>query len=595
MADLALQLQAENLPFDKIEQLLVEGRWAPTLTRLMTGENLLLEGCRGVGKTMLMRAAATRLASSINEKKVLGIHATFKRYLATIPPSDAQSSHELGNFKAWVNARILYSLKNQLDNIFGKPGNIGRISAGKLDTIEWPKVIAILETTYRGELKGLVQSIHESGLSPSDFQQLQGYTFTTEMLQQVRHAFGLRTIILLLDDAAHALDTRAQGEFFTLVKSLYGEGLVFKIAVYPAVTRYGLDFSYGHDAIVVSMSDIPRAEVMDNYMELLQKRCRLSDGEDDSGTIKLLQHLINERQDWVRLLIYCANGNPRGLLKLVSQILTTIGDRKPTEVRYDDVRSAINYVIDRHLDNMVPGVIKDQDLRLMKAAEILLTAFRDRIRENPWQGSPGGSPRMYLAITNSMQIPFLCNAAVRLLVAADVLTAQGPVRLGGTRENGTVYLLNPGFVFRDNVLSKIDAGLIAAERWLKHFGGMSPRVHAEISKSAQIWQEAYQEAIAEPWRRCVNGHAISNSTLCEMCGASAVASSPAELLLMQEIDVLELTDGIKQRLKDHGFKTVRQLFEARDEQIDEVPYIGTKRLQVVRKIIQVAMDEFLSG
>src|SRR4051812_15049242 len=64
MADFSLQLQADNLPRESVEELLVEGHWAPILRRLTTGENLLLEGCRGVGKTMLMRAASARLAAS---------------------------------------------------------------------------------------------------------------------------------------------------------------------------------------------------------------------------------------------------------------------------------------------------------------------------------------------------------------------------------------------------------------------------------------------------------------------------------------------------------------------------------------------------
>lgn len=119
MADLALQLQADNLPREAIDKLLVEGHWAPILARLLTGENLLLEGCRGVGKTMLMRAAATRLAEGASRGgKVLGVHTTFKRYLATIPPPGSPDSSERGKFKAWVNARILGALADQIRAVF---------------------------------------------------------------------------------------------------------------------------------------------------------------------------------------------------------------------------------------------------------------------------------------------------------------------------------------------------------------------------------------------------------------------------------------------------------------------------------------------
>ncbi|HEX4403881.1 MAG TPA: hypothetical protein VH560_03585, partial [Polyangia bacterium] len=148
MPDLSLQLQADNLPQDSLEKILVEGHWAPVLGRLLTGENLLLEGCRGEGKTMLMRAAAGRLAKSASAGgTVLGIHATFKRYLTTIPPAGATGEAELGNFKAWVNSRILGAVKLQLEETFGPERTR---DAGVIGRVDWQKLIGLLETTYRG-------------------------------------------------------------------------------------------------------------------------------------------------------------------------------------------------------------------------------------------------------------------------------------------------------------------------------------------------------------------------------------------------------------------------------------------------------------
>lgn len=589
MADLSLQLQADNLPRESLEKLLVEGHWAPILRRLMTGENLLLEGCRGVGKTMLMRAATARLASSVKQGgKVMGVHTTFKRYLATIPPSGGGNVPELGNFKAWVNARILSALKEQLKLVFTDDARWRKSAVYRTD---WAKVISLLETTYQGSPTTLNPStLKEAGLGEADFISLQGYTYTVEALQQIRKTFDLDLIILLLDDAAHALDTRAQGEFFTLVKSLYGEGLAFKISVYPAVTRYGLDFSYGHDAVVVSLGEIPRSDAMGGYFDLLRRRLQLV-GEDGDAKA-LIQHVLESHPEWVRLLVYCANGNPRALLKLLSQLLTELGGRPATHVRYEDVRSAINFVMDRHLENMVPGVVKDLDPRLLLAAQLLLDAFRERFRDSPLT-QPGQLPRMFLAITNSMQIPYICTAATRLHVAANVLIPQGPVRLGArSRENGTSYLFHPGFVFRDNVLG----GNVTADRWLQHFDAITPRGHAEIIKTAPIWEEVRAEASQEPSGRCANGHPMMEPTgVCEHCGAKATPRGPAQVLLDKSIDVLELSYAIRQRLRDHGFRTVRQLFEASDDDIDNIPYIGERRLAEVRSAVNAAVDEFFAG
>ncbi|WP_338869309.1 hypothetical protein [Myxococcus stipitatus] len=589
MADFSLQLQADNLPRESLETLLVEGAWAPILRRLSTGENILLEGCRGVGKTMLMRAAASRLARDVKQgRRVLGVHTTFKRYLATIPPLGTTNTPELGNFKAWVNARILSALKEQLRLVFSDDQRYLNSTVHKVD---WTKVISLLETTYQGNPDTINHSILGNvGLSESDFRSLQGYTFTAEILQQTRKTFNLDLLVLLLDDAAHALDTRAQGEFFTLIKSLYGEGLAFKIAVYPAVTRYGLDFSYGHDAVVVSLGEIPRVGTMESYFDLLRRRLQLSDEEGDART--LIERILNSHPDWIRLLVYCANGNPRGLLKLVSQLLTELGGKNANQVRYEHVRSAINFVMDRHLDNMVPGVVKELDPRLLTGAELLLEDFRNRIRSSPLTKSDS-LPRMFLAVTNSMQIPYLCASAIRLHVAANVLTPYGPAKLGArSRENGTLYLLHPGFMFRDNVLG----GAITAERWLQHFDGMTTRGHAEIIKSAPIWEEVRAEASQEPSARCVNGHPMMEPTgLCDHCGNRAIPRGPAAILLDKDVAVLDLTDFIKQRLRDHGYTTVRKVFEATDTELDNIPYIGERRLAEVRFAVDAAVDEFFAG
>lgn len=593
MADLSLQLQADNLPQEAVEKLLVEGHWAHILSRLLTGENLLIEGCRGVGKTMLMRAATSRLAQQVKTGgKVLGVHTTFKRYLATIPPPGGGESPALNNFKAWVNARILGAVQEQVGNVFR---NARARLPPAINRVDWNRVIALLETTYRKhDGSHYVTGLAEAGLSEADFRGLQGYTFTLQALQEVRSALNLDLLILLLDDAAHALDARAQGEFFTNIKSLYAEGLAFKISVYPAVTKYGLDFSYGHDAVVVSLGEIPSPASMQAFNDLLQRRLEVTDGVGSAND--LIETLVERHADWLKLMVYCSSGNPRGLLKLVSQVLTELRGRPAASVRYDDVRSAINFVMDRHLDNMIPGVIKDLDPRLMRASELLLDGFRDKLKASPGP-LQGSQPRMFLAITNSLQVPYICSAAIKLLVAANVLLPSGPARLS-QRENGTVFLLHPGFVFRDNVLAGVPGvgGTVTTERWLQHFDAMSSRFHAEISKSASIWDEVRDEANAEPSHRCTNGHPMTDATRpCEQCGALVAPRGPAEVLLDKDIDVLDLSDRIKSRLRENGFDTVRKVFEATPQELDDIPFIGDKRLREVRSAVEAAVDEYFAG
>jgi hypothetical protein len=590
MANFSLQLQADNLPTNVIETLFVEGPWNPIMSRMLTAENILVEGCRGAGKTMIMRAAAQRLQKNFaSGEKVLGVHTTFKRYLATLPPpsSSQEDDSNLGNFRAWINARILHAVsetvKEVRDEAFLK-------AIPDLGEVPWDKVIALLETTYRGGFDG--HEVSKSlNLKPHVVSSLQGYTFTSQVLKAVVTKLDLELLVLFLDDAAHALDTRAQGAFFTAIKSLYGPKLAFKISVYPAVTRYGIDFSYGHDAVVVSLGDVPKKDNVGAFKDLLARRRDVTVA-DVSGR-QLLDGLLSN-PEWVELLVFCANANPRGLLKLIAQVQTQLGGKPAANMNFEDVRLAINTVMDKHLDNMVPGVIKDLDPRLLKASEFLLDEFRQKISSKPGPYE-SGKPRGYLAVTNSMQVPYLCQAALKLLVAVNVVIPEGPARLS-KRETGTVYLLHPGFIFRDNVISAHVRGTLSATDWLGFFYELSSRVHAEITKSAELWADVLRDVSAEPFSKCENGHPMFDPrSRCEVCGAPGVILSPVKILLDKDIDVLELSDAIKERLRDRNFDTVRKLFEATDEQIDAVEYIGEVRTTLIRNAVSVAVDEFVAG
>lgn len=583
MADFSLQLQADNLPIELIERLLVEGPWAPIMARMATGENILLEGCRGVGKTMLMRVAALRLKTQYESgRRILGVHTTFKRYLATLPPPISEPlGEELANFRAWINARILSAVKSTVRDVKGDEflGGLGEVGL-----VDWNAVISLLETTYRGG-SDIPELMKAGQFPPHLLRSLQGYTYTADQLKVVRTTLGLDLLILFLDDAAHALDTRAQGAFFTAIKSLYDAGLAFKISVYPAVTRYGIDFGYGHDAVIVPLGEPPHESNIDAYVDVLNKRRDVAEG---SG--KALLDTLFANRDWVRLLVYCSNGNPRGLLKLVAQIQTQLGVRNPNDLRFEDVRQAINTVMDRHLDNMVPGVIKDLDPRLLKAGEYLLQEFRAKISEKPGPYE-SGKPRGYLAITNSMQVPYLCQAALKLLVAANVVSPEGPARLS-KRETGTLYYLHPGFIFRDNVIG----GVGSAHDWLTFFSGLSSRVHAEITKSAELWQEVISDIASEPLFECPNGHPLASpGDRCEICGKSGIERSPVQMLLDKDIQVLDLSEAIRTRMREHGFATVRQVFEASDEELDAIDYIGETRIMLIRSAVSMAVDEFIAG
>jgi DNA-directed RNA polymerase alpha subunit len=151
-------------------------------------------------------------------------------------------------------------------------------------------------------------------------------------------------------------------------------------------------------------------------------------------------------------------------------------------------------------------------------------------------------------------------------------------------------------MFRDNVIQQIQKGTLSANDWVAFFAGLSSRVHAEITKGAELWTEIASEVSSEPIGTCENGHPMEESHRgCDICGAPAINLSPVTILLDKKIDVLELSDAIIERLKTNNFVTVRQLFEATDEEIDNVEYIGDVRISLIRSAVSAAVDEFVAG
>src|SRR5690606_12940662 len=128
--------------------------------------------------------------------RVFGAHATFKRYLATIPPPAADDGDgvELGNFKAWINARVLASLSQAVSRT--KDHDFLQ-TLGDLGLIDWQGVVAILETTYRNP-SVVSEHLSDMGLKPHVFAGLQGYTYTQDLLLQARARLDVDLLVLFL-------------------------------------------------------------------------------------------------------------------------------------------------------------------------------------------------------------------------------------------------------------------------------------------------------------------------------------------------------------------------------------------------------------
>jgi putative NIF3 family GTP cyclohydrolase 1 type 2 len=82
---------------------------------------------------------------------------------------------------------------------------------------------------------------------------------------------------------------------------------------------------------------------------------------------------------------------------------------------------------------------------------------------------------------------------------------------------------------------------------------------------------------------------------CEECGAIANPRGPVGIVLEKPVDVLDLSEKIKERLRGDGLVTVGKVFEATDQQLDDISYIGGARVKEIRSAVEAAVDEYIAG
>lgn len=120
----------------------------------------------------------------------------------------------------------------------------------------------------------------------------------------------LERIVVLFDEAAHVLQPEHQRQFFTLFRDLRSPYISCNAAVYPGIMSFGDTFEQSHDATTVRVERDIRSDKYRNEMR------SIVDVQAGSETMK---HVERQGQNF-DTLSYAASGNPRFLLKTLSQV-----------------------------------------------------------------------------------------------------------------------------------------------------------------------------------------------------------------------------------------------------------------------------------
>ena len=318
-SDLLQTARCEDLLVEQINQVSVIGDFERRMIHAAKGSGAnLLEGARGVGKSMLLRIAEFELDRDFEKDRKLAVYVNFK----TSTLLEGVKADERDAFQIWVNIKILEALHEKLLalNLIAKSGSgdpyfrvFGVSSVGETKALLEEKIHLLQKLAFnRQDQSTIIAQIGTDFLAKA-----QDTTFLANIIKEVCDGFALTKIILLFDEAAHTFIPAQQNIFFEIFKLLHGGRVACKAAVYPTVTNYGRNFEIGQDAIILSVfrfdpGEAGRRENRKHFRSILEKRLPPKSS---------LRKKIFQRGAELDLCIDLSNGNPRALLHIINSAL----------------------------------------------------------------------------------------------------------------------------------------------------------------------------------------------------------------------------------------------------------------------------------
>ena len=317
-ADLLQAARSEDLRDEQIGELTVLGTLEKRIvdTLKLSGTHLI-EGARGVGKSMLLKEAEIQMDVSFSETRQMAVYVSFK----TSTLLEGVRAGKKDAFQAWVGAKILEGLHDKLLSLDliqrqGVSDPYARIfgisSVGETKTILQDKIHLLQKLATTTEPSKVLQEIGEEFL-----EKLYDTNFLLNIIKEILQEFKISRLVFLFDEAAHTFIPEQQEMFFEIVKLLHGGNIAVKAAVYPSVTSYGRNFEIGQDAIKLSLDRFEPGEAgrvanRTLFREMLVKRL--------PNTSNLNKKIFSKGS----LLDQCidlSSGNPRGFFHLLNRTI----------------------------------------------------------------------------------------------------------------------------------------------------------------------------------------------------------------------------------------------------------------------------------
>jgi hypothetical protein len=571
--DLLQAARCEDLNYSQIRDLSVLGTFETNIIATLRQPGAhLLEGARGVGKSMLLRLAEIDMDSTFQSERRLGVYVSFK----TSTVLEGVKAGERDGFQLWVNAKVLQALHAKLEqlDLIGKAG----------DADPYQRIFGISSVTQtRVFLEEKLFQLQKLAFAPdkavvlaeigTDFlDRVRDTGFLTDVVKGVVTQFNLQRIVFLFDEAAHTFIPSQQEIFFEIFKLLHGGAIAVKAAVYPSVTSYGRNFEVGHDAIVLSMDRFEpgqhgRASNREQFRQIIDKRIPPKSS---------LRKTIFSKGELLDLCVDLSTGNPRAFLHLLNRAVDNGFSERA-------VTLAAQEFVDKELLPYHQNLAK----RLPKYASHVRTGLDllrgyivPEIRTKNHRQTKSGYQSAFFTLQRDIS-PNL-RLAVDLMCYSGVLINKGTVKIA-ERQTGMRYMIHLALLATEKAFSTVKLS--------DAIGAISLTDYREFSSvDAQI--ETYLRTLKDSADHCPACSALlaPDAKFCSACGNRLENKPIITGLLEEPIDALSISDRLKNRVRPK-FQRVGDVVQARKEELMTIPYIKDVRSRMIKN----AADEFISG
>jgi len=570
--DLIHAARTEDLEDAQISDLVVIGKTeAEVIGKLKYSGAHLLQGARGIGKSMLLKETEAELDRDFDKDRILAVYVNFK----TSTLLEGVKADNKNAFQIWVGAKILQALYEKLIDIgvivtdsssdpFKRIFGVNSVFGMKVALQE---KIHLLQKLSRNENREEV--LDKLG---SDFlDKVNDVSYVLEIIKEIASEYRINKIVFLFDEAAHTFIPEQQEIFFEIFKLLHGGRIAVKAAVYPSITSYGKNFEVGHDAILLSLGSFEPGTVGRDvsrklYRELITRR--VPEGK--------LRKEIFSKGELLDQCIYLSSGNPRAFLHLFNRVYDKGYTSRALLLATQDYVDQELLPYHNGLSKRLPKYSHHVKLGIEILREYIIPEIRKKnTREKKTQYQSA-------FFTLQRDMPPNLKLALDLLCYSGVLSKQGTVKIA-SRKTGQRYMVHLALLFTEKAF--------VSNRFSDVISLISLTDYREFSSSDSTFI-SYLDRLKESSEVCqiCSSEISPDAKFCPECGKKVEGKSIVGQLLDDSVRQISISSAIADRLEPL-YPLVGDIIHAGRSDLMSISYIK----EVRSKLIKNAAEEYISG